>query len=154
LLRRLPAAPETRKDVVPVDYVAEVLVRLLFLPGLRHRRYHVSAGEGAAVSWREMDEAFGVATGKWDGPCQVVDHATLVRERGRLAGRLGPGDEGHFLSALRLYFQFSTCGAEVFDNCRIREEGVAAPPPFTRYLARCVQMPADRGVYEQMRDDE
>jgi nucleoside-diphosphate-sugar epimerase len=155
LLRRLPGPPQTRKDIIPVDYAAEALLRLLFKPGLLHRRYHVSAGEGAAVSWQEMMAEFGRCYREpAEEPLRVVDHATLLRERDRLRQRLGPGDEEHLLKALGLYFPLSTCGAEVFNNRRLLAEGVSPPPRFTSYLRACATLPPAGTVYEQMRDDE
>jgi nucleoside-diphosphate-sugar epimerase len=155
LLRRLPVPLDTRKDVVPVDYAAAALRHLLLRPGLRHRRYHVSAGESAAVTWREMAAVFATCYGaRPDNPYRVVDFPTLVRERDRMRGLLGPGDEEHLLGALELFFRFSTCGAEVFDNRRLLEEDLPPPPRFTSYLRTCARLPPDRSVYQQMRDDD
>ncbi len=58
LLRRVPAPLDARKDIVPVDYVAEALLFLLLHESLRWRRYHISAGEIASVTWREMAAVF------------------------------------------------------------------------------------------------
>jgi hypothetical protein len=44
--------------------------------------------------------------------------------------------------------------AEIFDNHRLLEEGMPVPPRFTSYLPLCAERPADRGVYQQMLDDE
>jgi nucleoside-diphosphate-sugar epimerase len=155
LLRRVPVPPEVRKDIVPVDYVAAALLRLLFRPGLRHGRYHISAGQTASVSWREIFEAFALCSGSGTGgPCRVVSHAEFARERARLREVLGPGDEQRLLQALEPFFRLSACGVEVFDNGRLLAEGVPAPPRFTDYLPVCVGRPPGRGVYEQFRDDD
>jgi nucleoside-diphosphate-sugar epimerase len=155
LLRRLPAPASTRRDIVPVDYAADSLLRLLLKPGLRHRRYHVSAGEAAAVSWQEMMAEFARCEGRRSQETmRVVDYEALRRERDRLRERLGPGNEEHLLKALGLYFGFSTCGVEVFDNRRLLAEGLPPPPRFTSYLRACATLPPDRSVCEQMRDDE
>jgi nucleoside-diphosphate-sugar epimerase len=53
-LRRLTCPLDSYDDVVPVDWVADALLLLLFKPNLRHNRYHVSAGAGSSVSWREI----------------------------------------------------------------------------------------------------
>lgn len=154
LLRRVPVPLARRKDIVPVDYVAEVLVRLLFKPTLRHRRYHISAGPAAAVSWAEMADVFARYYGpRPEDPYRVVDHPTLCQERGRIRPRLGPGNEERLLAALEPFFRLSACGAEVFDNRRLLGEGLPAPPRFTDYLPVCIERPADRSVYDQMRDD-
>lgn len=155
LLRRTFVQLDALRDVIPVDYAAAALVRLLLRPRLRHRRYHVSAGEVAGVTWREVAAAFDRCGGGPPGePYQVIDFPALVRERGRLRERLGPGDEERLLQALELYARFSTSGAEVFDNRRLLAEGMPAPPRLTDYLHLCVNRPPGRSVYEQMRDDE
>src|SRR5262245_47563702 len=155
LLRRVPVPLSTRKDIVPVDYVADALLLLLFRPSLRYQRYHISAGKVSAVSWSEMAEGFARCYGDRPGsPDRVADFGTLVRERGRLRELLGSGDEDRLLAALELYFRFSACGAEVFDNERLLGEGMPLPPRFTDYLATCAARPPDRSVYEQMLDDE
>jgi nucleoside-diphosphate-sugar epimerase len=155
LLRRLTCPLETYDDVIPVDYVAAALLHLLFKPELRRRRYHISAGEGSSVTWREISAAFSQCYGaREDNPYRIVDFATIDKERPRLAPLLGPGDEEHLLMALRIYYRFMEIQAEIFDNTRLLEEGMPPPPRFTSYLPLCATQPANRSVYEQMRDDE
>jgi nucleoside-diphosphate-sugar epimerase len=155
LLRRSACRLSETDDVVPVDYAAEALLFLLFKPELTHRRYHVSAGKVSAVLWHEIAAAFTDASGeKRDDPWREVDFGTIVVERGRMAGLLGPGDEGHLLAALELYYRFGKLGVSYFDNTRLLAEGMAPPLRFTDYLGLCVATSADRSVYEQMRDDE
>lgn len=155
LLRRLTCPLETYDDVVPVDYVADALLHLLFKPKLRHRRYHLSAGEVSSVTWNEIAEAFvGCYGQRPENPYRIVDFATIERERNRFRGLLGPGDEDHMLMALRIYFRFMEINAEFFDNRRLLEEGMPPPPKFTTYLPLCAAQPSGRSVYEQMQDDE
>jgi nucleoside-diphosphate-sugar epimerase len=155
LLRRTTCPLDSLDDVVPVDYVADALLFLLFKPRLRHRRYHVSAGEASSVSWRDISAAFSQVYGERpQNPYRVVDFATIESERGRLAALLGPGDEDHLLATLKIYYRFAEINAEVFDNRRLLDEGMPPPPRFTDYLPLCVSRPPDRSVYEQMRDDE
>jgi nucleoside-diphosphate-sugar epimerase len=151
LLRRVPAPLSSRKDIVPVDYVAEALLFLLFHSRLRYTRYHVSAGETASVSWREMARVFARHYGaRPENLYQVADFATVVRERGRLRELLGPGDEDRLLHALEPFFRLSAGGAELFDNRRLLGEGMPPPPCFTDYLSTCITLPQNRSVYEQM----
>lgn len=155
LLRRLTCPLDTFDDVVPVDYVARALLHLLFKPDLHYRRYHISAGRGSSVTWQEIALAFAPCHGERpDNPYQIVDFATIERERARLQPLLGPGDEEHLLTALRIYYRFMEINAEIFDNSRLLEEGMPQPPRFTSYLARCATLPGDRSVYQQMLDDE
>jgi nucleoside-diphosphate-sugar epimerase len=155
LLRRLTCPLETCEDVVPVDYAAKALLYLLFKPSLAHRRYHIAAGETRCVTWHEIAAAFAECCGdRADNPYQVVDFATIERERNRLAELLGPGDEDHLLMALEIYFRFMQINAEIFDNSRLLNEGMPPPPKFTSYLPVCATRPGDRTVYQQMLDDE
>lgn len=154
LLSRVPAPLETLKDILPVDYAATALVLLLLKPTLRYRQYHVSAGESASVSWQEMATAFASCSpARSKEAYRVVEFATLLQERGRLRSLLGPGDEDRLLAALELFFKFGASGVALFDNHRLREEGMPPAPRFTSYLRTCAMLPADRSVYEQMLDD-
>jgi nucleoside-diphosphate-sugar epimerase len=155
LLRRIACPLDSYDDAVPVDYVAEALLLLLFKPSLRHRRYHVSAGESSSVRWRDIAAAFAKFYGvRPEGPYQVVDYATIVRERERLQQLLGPGDEAHLLMALQIYFRFMEVNVQIFDNTRLLQEGMPPPPPFTSYLPVCASQGSSRSVYLQMLDDE
>jgi nucleoside-diphosphate-sugar epimerase len=154
-LRRLTCPLDTFDDVVPVDYVANALLHLLFKPDLRYRCYHVSAGEGSSATWHDIAAAFAQCYGgRPDNPYRIVDFATIERERERMRPLLGAGDEEHMLTALRIYYRFMEINAEIFDNRRLLEEGMPPPPKFTSYLPLCATLPADRSVYEQMLDDE
>jgi len=155
LLRRYARPLETCEDVIPVDYAAQALLFLMEKPELRHRRYHVSAGLKSSVNWHQIEAVFAECYGlRPENPFRVVDFATIERERGRMRSLLGPGDEEHLLMALRLYFQFAGLEVEIFDNSRLLAEGMRPPPRFTDYLKLCATQPADRSVYDQMRDDE
>src|SRR5262249_47206607 len=145
LLRRVPVPLETRKDIVPVNYAADALLLLLLKPQLKYRRYHISAGEVGAVSWAEMAAEFAQCYGQRpENPYRVVDFQTIMEERSRLWKFLGKGDEERLLRALEMYFHFSACGVEVFDNQRLLEEGMAPPPRFTSYLQTCATLPPNR----------
>jgi nucleoside-diphosphate-sugar epimerase len=155
LLRRTTFPLDSYDDVIPVDYAAEALLFLLFKPELRHRCYHVSAGEDASVTWREIAAVFAGCYGERpDNPYRQVDFPTVERERGRLRALLGPGDEDHLLSAVKIYYRFGEIDVEIFDNRRLLGEGMRPPPRFTSYLGLCATSSADRSVYQQMRDDE
>ena len=57
-LRRTNFPLDAYDDVTPVDYAAAALLFLLFRPELAHDCYHVSAGAGASVTWREIAAVF------------------------------------------------------------------------------------------------
>ena len=154
LLRRLTCPLDSHDDVVPVDWVADALLLLLFKPDLQHDCYHVSAGAGSSVSWREIAAAFAKCSGqRAESPYQIVNIPTIVRERERMQDLLGPGDMNHLSSALQIFFRFMEIDAEIFDNSRLLAEGMPASPKFTEYLHLCAAQPSSRNVYEQMLDD-
>jgi nucleoside-diphosphate-sugar epimerase/glutathionylspermidine synthase len=154
LLRRVPAPLDARKDIVPVDYVAEALLFLLFHEPLRWCRYHISAGESASVTWREIAAVFARHHGERpEDPYEMADFPRLVRERARLRQLLGPGDEDLLLRALEPFFLLSASGAEMFDNRRLLAEGMRPPPRFTEYLPACITQSAGRSVYEHLLHD-
>jgi nucleoside-diphosphate-sugar epimerase len=155
LLRRIPFGPAARRDIVPVDYVADALLVFLFQSDLRHRCYHISAGEASAAPWFEIAAAFARCYGDHCAEdFQQTDLEAIEREWDTLADRLGPGDKGRMLAALRLIWPISGSGVEVFDNQRLLTEGLPPPPPFPSYLERCAALPAGRSVFQQMVDDE
>ncbi len=154
LLRRLTCPLDSRDDVVPVDWVADALLTLLFKPTLRHRRYHVSAGEASSVTWREIADVFAQCYGaRLENPYQVVDIPVILRDRSRIAALLGPDGVDHLLTALPIYYRFMEIPAEIFDNTRLLNEGMPPAPKLTSYLHLCATQPANRTVYQQMLDD-
>jgi nucleoside-diphosphate-sugar epimerase len=154
-LRRLPISPLARRDVVPVDYVAECLMALLLAPQLAHRCYHISAGESSAVTFNEIADAFAKCPGYEVArePFQVVTYPELVAERERIQEILGPGDCERLLTALGFLWRFTGSGAEVFDNQRLLGLGLPTSPRFTDYLSVCARLPANRTIYQQLTDD-
>jgi thioester reductase-like protein len=117
MLDRLPARPEGRVDVVPVDYVADALVHLLFDQGVAGA-LHLVAGEQAAT-YAELVE---------------LACAHLGRPRPRLVGPAQAPDlaEGNVFLP---YFDIRTR----FDDRRARAllapHGIA-PAPLASYFGR------------------
>jgi nucleoside-diphosphate-sugar epimerase len=154
LLRRLSCPLESRDDVVPVDWVADALLLLLFKPDLRHRRYHLSAGEAASVTWEDIAAEFDRCDPvHGDEPYQDIDIPGIVGDRERIAARLGRDGVDHLVTVLPIYYRFMQINAEIFDNTRLLNEGMVPPPKLTDYLHQCVVNPGRRSVYEQMLDD-
>lgn len=143
-----PFADEKRRDIVSVDYVAEALVFLAFSPSLRHRCYHVSAGECSSVRWGDLKAEFarlgvGPAQGDVIKPSALGAHPSWSSVA---------GDDRAFRRALEACASFSALPIEWFANERLLAEGMPPPLPFTRYLQRCVET-SHLSVLEQMRDD-
>ena len=154
LLRRLTCPLASKDDVVPVDWVADALLLLLFKPVLRHRRYHVSAGEVSSTTWEEIAAAFSRCEPlQPDEPYEVVDIPDLLKERMRIVERLGPEGADHLLAVLPIYYRFMQINAEIFDNNRLLAEGMPPAPKLATYLERCAANSGGRSVYQQMLDD-
>ena len=63
----------------------------------------------------------------------------------------GDGHPRHLLHALELYYRF--CALDlVFDNSRVLEEGIPAPPQFVDYMQVCLES-STASIYEQMYPD-
>ena len=141
---------ENRIDVVPVDWAAEALSHLLFAPRLKHTRYHVSAGTGASVRWKELAEEYArLRGGSSRDRYEVGGMRQLTATRVMQAA--GEGHPRHLLHALELYYRFCSLDL-VYDNCRLLKEGMPAPPRFTDYMRICEES-STSSIYDQMRSD-
>jgi nucleoside-diphosphate-sugar epimerase len=149
-LRFIAWDPRNRIDVVPVDWAAQALARLLFAPKLKHRRYHISAGKGSSIRWNDLASEYARLYG---GPArdryERGEISQITPERVKNA--VGHGHPRHLLHALELYSRFCSLDL-VFDNCRLLKEGVPAPPCFTDYMQVCLES-SESTIYEQMRID-
>ena len=141
---------DNRIDVVPVDWAATALNQLLFAPRLKHQRYHVSAGKGSSICWKDLAAEYArLRGGASEDRYEVGGIRQLTVKRVMQAA--GDGHPRHLLHALELYYRF--CSRDlVFDNCRLLKEGVAAPPRFTDYMRVCEES-STGSIYEQMRTD-
>jgi nucleoside-diphosphate-sugar epimerase len=142
---------ENRIDVVPVDWAASALRHLLFAPRLKHQRYHVSAGKGGSIRWKELAAEYArMRGGASQGRYEVGGMRQLTVKRVMQAAGDG-GHPRHLLHALELYYRFCSLDL-VFDNCRLLKEGIPAPPRFTEYMRVCEES-STASIYDQMRTD-
>ena len=149
-LRFITWDPQNRIDVIPVDWAAEALAHLLLAPELAHKRYHVSAGAGSSVRWKQLAAEYARLTG---GPARERYEIGTISElnQQRIMKALGHGHGRHMRHALELYYRF--CALDlVFDNRRLLEAGVPRPPRFTDYMAKCLET-STCSIYDQMRID-
>jgi nucleoside-diphosphate-sugar epimerase len=146
----IPWEKSRRLDVVPVDWVAAALAHLLFAGSLEHRRYHLSAGPGASVSWADIESAFGPAAGR--SPWREAPGTSLAAFASRVASlpRIGAAIPRETLLACLRFL----AGDAVFDATRARERGIPAAPPLTGHLPICLRRAGDRTVAEQAVDDQ
>jgi nucleoside-diphosphate-sugar epimerase len=126
-LGEVPIDPQAKVDLVPVDYTADVIGRLVNKGALCYRNYHVSAGPSAAPTCSEIIE--------------TVSAVNPSYRRIRLAGpgRPHPGrrkSERALMTALDYYAPFLNANV-VYSNLRVREElGPETPhcPKATEYV--------------------
>jgi len=152
-LRCFPCAAESRIDVVPVDYCAAAILRLLEAPRLAHERYHVSAGDAASCSYREIDIAIAMALG--EAPThdyRQLDYDVIRQEQDRFDDLFGPCIKPVMLRAIQLYGAFGSLDM-LFDNARLLAEGIAAPPRFSAYAGLCALSAHGAPIASQMQYD-
>jgi thioester reductase-like protein len=150
----ISSSTQSLKDIVPVDYVAQALAALLFKPNLAHAIYHVSAGQHAAVRWRDMQAAFAQCDGRELGPpyrTATVEEILTCRES--IAAIVGEENLDFAIRALEPFLRLSASGVQVFDNARLLAEGVKSPPRFTDYLHACISQQDRRSLFAQLCDD-
>lgn len=149
-LRAFPCDAESRIDIVPVDYCADAILQLLRAPRLAHDTYHVSAGEAASCTFREIDAAIAAALGE----PPLHDYRRLRYEeirdaQDRFDPALGPCVRPVMLRAVQLYGAFASLDLR-FDNRRLLAEGVPPPPRFDAYAAVCARSAHGVPIASQM----
>jgi nucleoside-diphosphate-sugar epimerase len=151
-LRRGPHALDARRDVVPVDYVAEALAFLLELEQPADSTYHISAGAEASSPLGSILSGLSVG-GELNGWRQVPA-ADLAEVTPELAALVRTTDEARRLArGLSACARFGELDVQWFDNTRLLGEGFRAPPAFTDYLDVCLRTTGSSTIYEQMVDD-
>ena len=145
---------ENRIDVVPSDWVARALILLTTAESLDHRRYHVTAGRGAAVNWDEIARAYALASGRVaeDAAYDVRPVAAYCRTRNDYSSVFEGCNPRHMASVFRHYRRFAAHDL-TFDNQRLLDLGMPPPPRFTEYLALCEETSGNRGILDQMSEN-
>ena len=140
-------------DVVPVDYCAQALQLLLEKPTLKYDSYHISAGPQSACTFGEIDEAMAKA---FDEPpmqnYQTLPFEEIAKLQSEFKHLLGPCNRRIVLRAIRAYGNFSALGM-LFDNGRLREEGMPASLPLASYAGQCAITSKDMLIADQMKFD-
>ncbi|MCJ2072632.1 SDR family oxidoreductase [Methylobacterium sp. J-030] len=153
-LRMLPCSPESCVDIVPTDWVADMLLGLLMKPELKHDLYHLSSGTTGRTRWADVIAAFETADPS-DG-VRAFRQFDLDRDRPALRKRfaevfgLGDAAKRAMLRATRAYYAF--CALDLtFANDRLLAEGFEPAPSLASYLPVCL---ANSGaITEQFADD-
>jgi thioester reductase-like protein len=120
LLRRfeaIPVDPTSRLDIVPVDFVARSIVKLLTVPDRRWKCYHVSAGTAHTATCRGLstllDEFY-----QRRRPLRLIAPKYWTPEMQRAFVR--SSFQRTYFAALRHYLPFLNMNV-VYDNGRLRE---------------------------------
>jgi nucleoside-diphosphate-sugar epimerase len=144
-----PSPLAARRDVVPVDYVADALAFLLSLECPRFTTYHVSAGDAAAVTLEQILACFG-APPAWrtSTPGELAEMGDAIPGLGRTEDQRRKVARGVSACA-----NFGALRVEYFDNQRLRTEGFRGAPRFTEYLPLCIETAGSATIYEQMVDE-
>ncbi len=148
--RCLPFPEHNAIDIVPVDYCARALLHLLLKESLSHGRYHVSAGPAASCTFAEIDARYCAVQGRLDAAAlKQFDLTELRAISSKFEDWFGPCNPVQIASALRIYSAFAGLNVR-FDNQRLLEEGMDAPPRFIDYLPACARTGEREPVGDQM----
>ncbi len=138
-LEAVPIDPAARADTVPVQFVVDCLIRLLELPERRYDCYHLSAGEGGAVTHGQLAAALD-AWYERPVPLKLVPPGQWTRELHRRA--FGAPPQRRIFATLRNYLPFLNMNV-LYDNSRVRQElgeRFPTPPPLSSYFGEMLQL--------------
>ena len=135
----IPVDPDTRIDIVPVDYVARALARLATTPVLAHHTYHLSAGEGS--------HSFA------DLRAQVVaeqPELSRVNPRGRHA-KVSDRARARLLRPLGEYLPFINADVRYANQRLVDEIGAdGVPPTALSYLPALIGQISRHEAFDEM----
>ncbi len=154
-LRMFFSNPDAACDIVPVDYAAEAILKLLMCRRRRHDTYHISAGAAATTS-RKLIHALGIGIGQdpplalcsaseldllkdWLRNGQVKPDPSLVRYSENLnyiTHHIGKKKARLLLAGLEAYWRFIDLDQR-FDNQRLLSDtAISMPEPAHDYVQR------------------
>jgi nucleoside-diphosphate-sugar epimerase len=141
-------------DVVPVDWCAGVLLSLATRESLEHDLYHVSAGSESSVSIAALDQVLALArrVKPMGASYRKIGGSDISKLMPQMRAIAPGANRRLLLRAMKLYGGFAELNY-VFDNRRVRREGFGVPPPFTSYLAHCVETSRGIPIADQMKWD-
>ncbi len=148
LMERLGIVPLTggeRVDLVPVDYTADAVVRLLANRSLEKACYHISAGPDACVTTEAIRKVLETREGNQRTIRYVTDEEWAEEKARTRASRRA------LMTAIEYYLPFLRAGV-VFSNRRLQEElDGNLPPcrPFTDYVNDIITRFSMRDALEQ-----
>jgi thioester reductase-like protein len=128
-LPALPFRPSDRIDIVPVDFVADAVVRLHQKDEPEHEIYHLSSGEGSET-FVQLTDALSKAQER-RGPIYMP---SLERPSSKIVGALAgrAGKIGGLATLLKVFLPYLVWNT-VFDNQRVVKEMGRRPEVFSNY---------------------
>jgi nucleoside-diphosphate-sugar epimerase len=141
-------------DVIPADWCAAALLFLATQETLEHDLYHVSAGRQSSVTIENFDEVMARArsVAPMGASYRKIGSADIAQLMPRMRELVPGASRRLLLRAMQLYGGFAELNY-IFDNSRLRAEGLQAAPPFTSYLSRCVETARGIAIADQMKWD-
>ena len=167
-LRLIPINPESQLDIVPVDYVAEAIDRILFTENRTYNIYHISSGTAAATNLRKLTlaiESFFENKPAFNFvPFDFYNQMLLWAKNKLTADKALNGQvvyteywKGLFsesekmrmlLYALKPYIEFVELG-QVFDNSRLLQDiGMPQSRPADEYILNSAPFMKEIDVFE------
>ncbi|HBS7231281.1 TPA: SDR family oxidoreductase [Klebsiella pneumoniae] len=145
---------EDRIDVIPVDYCAKAIIKLLQAPMLYHPVYHISSGKKSSVTFAEIDQAMAGASDSQpvSNNYKKVGYKELLQEKHNFSSLFGDCNEKIILKSMMLYGEFSKLNV-TFDNEKILELGMPVSPRFTDYIDICHNSVKEKMLSELMAVD-
>jgi nucleoside-diphosphate-sugar epimerase len=125
----LPFRPNDQIDIVPVDFVADVVVGLHLKEKPAHDVYHVSSGT-ASETFQQLTDSLAKAQDKRPPifvPGLEAPSARMVNALANRAGKIG-----NLATLLKVFLPYLVWNT-VFDNARVVAELGRAPAPFSQY---------------------
>jgi nucleoside-diphosphate-sugar epimerase len=154
-LRCGPFSLQDRRDVVPVDYVAEALEFLLTLEQPRFDTYHLSAGALGSDTVADILRALSPARPELDTSAwRTLSSVALAELAPELRALVRDRTEAKKLArGMRACARLAELGVQFFDNGRLLSEGFRLPPRFVDYAGVCLQTCGQATIFDQMIDE-
>ncbi|HWW08030.1 SDR family oxidoreductase [Collimonas sp.] len=154
LLGALTTALDEKVDVVPVDWCAQAIIDLAQKDTLTHNVFHISAGLGSSVSFREIDLVLAAARGiePIGATYKQITPDAIATLLPRMRECIPECNDRLLLRALKLYGAFAGLNY-VFSNENLLAEGIRPAPRFTDYIPLCVESARHIPIAEQMKWD-
>jgi len=168
-LRMIPASAKTKLDMVPVDYVSDAIVKLLFAKNRKQNVYHISSGESGATSpeqlARTIEDAFPDAPKfNFIGKQYIRDVKLWSKKRLNQESVLyqhseyldywndimeETSDLRILMGGLDPYIEFMELG-QIFDNSRLLQENieVTEPKPAHEYIKSTIHLLSNIDIFE------